>query len=176
MKRLFFIFALVVALVGGAALPSFALEQKSEQQKIPVLIDGLPVIFDMQPVIENGRTLVPFRAIAEALNVAVSWAGDVQTVSATGGGIAVKLQIGNQTAYCNDLPIPLDVPPAIQNGRTLIPLRFFTEAYNCAVVWHAPNNTVRITSPPKKLTVMGFYALGDSKKSSWTNLFGRPYP
>lgn len=70
----------------------------------------------------------------------------------------------------------MDVPPVIQNGRTLIPLRFFSEAYNCEVVWDGPNNTVRITSPPKEMVVTGFYALGDSKTSSWTNLFGKPYP
>jgi hypothetical protein len=176
MQRLFFTFALVIALVGGLALPAFAQEQKDEQQKIPVLIDGLPVVFDVQPVIENGRTLVPFRAIAEALNVAVNWDGDTQTVSATDGETSVRLQIGNKTSYHNDVPITLDVPPVIQNGRTLIPLRFFSEAYNCEVVWDGPNNTVRITSPPKEMVVTGFYALGDSKTSSWTNLFGKPYP
>ena len=176
MQRLFFTFALVIALVGGLALPAFAQEQKDEQQKIPVLIDGLPVVFDVQPVIENGRTLVPFRAIAEALNVAVNWDGDTQTVSATDGETSVRLQIGNKTSYHNDVPITLDVPPVIQNGRTLIPLRFFSEAYNCEVVWDGPNNTVRINSPPKEMVVTGFYALGDSKTSSWTNLFGKPYP
>ena len=177
MKRFFITFVLVIVLVAGFALPSLAQGQKSGQQKkISVLIDGLPVDFDMLPVIENGRTLVPFRAIAEALNVAVSWEDSARVVSATGGETAVRLQIGNYTAYCNDVPIPLDVPPVIQNGRTLIPLRFFSEAYNCEVVWDTPNNTIRIISSPKKMAVTGFYALGDSKTSSWTNLFGRQYP
>jgi spore germination protein YaaH len=61
-------------------------------------------------------------------------------------------------------------------GRTLIPLRFFGEAFNCKVEWDDSINGVRITSPPKEMTVIGFYALGDSKTSSWTNLFGKPYP
>jgi len=176
MQRLLFTFAVVIALVGCLTLPAFAQEQKAEQQKIPVLIDGLPVVFDVQPVIENGRTLVPFRAIAETLNVAVSWDGDTQTVSAADGETSVRLQIANKTAYRNNVPITLDVPPVIKNGRTLIPLRFFSEAYNCEVVWDGPDNTVRITSPPKEMAVTGFYALGDSKTSSWTNLFGKPYP
>lgn len=176
MQKWFCTFALVLALVGGLALPAFAQEQEAEQQNIPVLIDGLPVAFDVQPAIENGRTLVPFRAIAQALHVAVSWDGDTQTVSATDGETSVRLQIGNTTAYHNDVPITLDVPPVIQNGRTLIPLRFFSEAFNCEVVWDGPNNTVRITSPPQEMVVTGFYALGDSKTSSWTDLFGKPYP
>ncbi len=172
MKRTFLKLTLIVALVGGLALPAFAQEQK----EIPVLTDGLPVVFDVQPIIESGRTLVPFRAIAESLNVAVSWDGDTQTVSATDGETFVRLQIGNKTAYHNDVPIALDVPPVIQKGRTLIPLRFFSEAYNCEVVWDGPNNTVRIASPPKEMNIIGFYALGDKQTSSWTNLFGEPYP
>jgi len=172
MKRKFLKLTLIVALVAGLALPAFAQEQK----EIPVLIDGLPVVFDVQPVIENGRTLVPFRAIAEALNVKVGWDGITQTVSATDGKTFVRLQIGNKTAYHNDVPITLDVPPVIQNGRTLIPLRFFSEAYNCEVVWDGSNNTVRIASPPKEMNIIGFYALGDKQTSSWTNLFGKPYP
>ncbi|CEP68346.1 Copper amine oxidase-like, N-terminal [Moorella glycerini] len=70
MKRLLFITLIsVVMLASGFALPAFA----QEQQEIPFLIDGLPVIFDVQPVIQNGRTLVPFRATAEALSVKVTW-------------------------------------------------------------------------------------------------------
>jgi len=172
MKRLFLTFTLIIILAGNFVLPAFA----QEQQEIPVLIDGLPVTFDVQPIIQHERTLVPFRAVAEALNVAVSWDGDSRTVGAADGKTSVRLQIGNKTAYRNDNPITLDAPPVIQDGRTLIPLCFFSEAYNCEVVWDGPNHTVRITSPPKEMTVIGFYALGDSKTSSWTNLFGKPYP
>ncbi len=176
MKRLFLTFTLIVTLAGGLALPASAQDQNGEHAKILVLIDGLPIALDAQPVIKDGRTLVPFRAIAEALNVDVNWDGDTKTVGATDGKISVRLQIGNKTAYRNDNPITLDVPPVIQGGRTLIPIRFFSEAFNCEVVWSGPNNTVRITSPPKKMTVIGFYALGDKQTSSWTNLFGIPYP
>lgn len=173
MKRLLFITLIsVVMQAGGFALPAFA----QEQQKIPVLIDGLPVIFDVQPVIQSGRTLVPFRAIAEALNVRVNWDDTTQTISATDGKTSIRLQIGNKTAYRNNSPLLLDVPPQILNGRTLIPLRFFSEALNCTVEWDDSINGVRIASPPKEMTVIGFYALGDSKTSSWTNLFGKSYP
>jgi hypothetical protein len=162
MKRLFLTFTLIVTLAGVLALPAFAQEQNEKQTKISVLIDGLPVAFDVPPVIENGRTLVPFRAIAEALNVEINWDGDTQIISATGGKTSVRLQIGNKTAYRNETTISLDVPPKIINGRTLIPLRFFSEAFDCQVKWDSDRNEVRITSPPLEMTVVGFYALGDS--------------
>ncbi|KWX06365.1 copper amine oxidase [Hydrogenibacillus schlegelii] len=173
MRRLLLLaLTVMITVAGGFALPAFA----QDQQKIPVLIDELPVAFDVQPVIQNGRTLVPFRVIAEALNVKVTWDGTTQTISATDGKISIRLQIGNKTAYRNENPITLDVPPQILNGRTLIPLRFFSEAFGCQVAWDNSFNGVRITSPPKEMAVIGFYALGDSKTSSWTNLFGKPYP
>ncbi|MDI6601077.1 MAG: stalk domain-containing protein [Thermoanaerobacteraceae bacterium] len=173
MKRvLFIILILSIILTGSFSSTAFA----QGQQEISVLIDGLPVAFDVYPVIQNGRTLVPFKPIAEALNVKVTWDGAAQTVNATDDKTSIRLQIGSKTAYRNETPITLDVPPQILNGRTLIPLRFFSEAFNCKVVWDNSIGQVLITSPPKQMAVIGFYALGDSKTSSWTNLFGKPYP
>lgn len=149
---------------------------RTDPVSLTVLLDGLPVIFDAKPVIQQNRTLVPFRAIAEALNVNVSWDNTSKTVKATGGGTLIQMQIGNEIAFCNGEPITLDVPPVILNGRTLIPLRFFSEAFDCIVSWDPSTYSVEITSGPKEMTVIGFYALGDSRTSSWTNLFGQAYP
>ncbi len=153
--------------------PVLAQEQARETL---VLIDNLPVSFDVQPVIQNGRTLVPFRAIAEALNISVNWDGAAQTVEATDGITRVILQIGSKNASKNGAAISLDVPPVILDGRTLIPLRFFSEAFNCDVLWDPDTYRVEIMSGPKEMTVIGFYALGDSATSSWTNLFRKAYP
>ncbi|MDI6632465.1 MAG: stalk domain-containing protein [Thermoanaerobacteraceae bacterium] len=174
MSRLVFVFFMVVVILAAVA-PQPAAAQ-GYLQEVSVLLDGLPVHFDVQPVIKNGRTLVPFRAIGEALNVAVSWDGATRTVSATGGGVSISLQIGSVKAYRNNTPITLDVPPQILNGRTLVPLRFFSEAFGCTVLWDGAARTAKIASPPKKMTVIGFYALGGPQTSSWTNLFGKAYP
>ncbi|MEW6572378.1 MAG: stalk domain-containing protein [Bacillota bacterium] len=174
MSRLVFVFFMVVVILAAVALPPAAAQQQPKE--VSVLLDGLPVHFDVQPVIKNGRTLVPFRAIGEALNVAVSWDGTTSTVGATGGGDSISLQIGNVTAYHNNTPVTLDVPPQILNGRTLVPLRFFSEAFGCTVLWDAGARTAKIASPPKKMTVIGFYALGDAQTSSWADLFGKAYP
>lgn len=156
-KSLLLIIAFTVILTGFFSPPAKAQEQP---QVIPVLIDGLPVVFDVQPVIANGRTLVPFRAIAEALNVNVTWDGANQTILASDGKISVRLQIGDITAYRNEISVTLEAPPVILDGRTLIPLRFFSEAFNCQVVWDEAERSVKITSPLKLMTVTGFYTLG----------------
>jgi len=113
---------------------------------IQVFIDGVPVAFDVLPVIINNRTMVPFRAVVEALNVKVTWNGADRTVIATGGDLSVRLQIANKTAYRNGAPFILDSPPVIINGRTLIPLRFFSEAFSCKVEWDEAARCVIITS------------------------------
>jgi hypothetical protein len=164
---------LIIILLVVFTFPACAQEQGEE---IKVFVDGLPVSTDVQPVIRGGRTLVPFRTIAEALNIKVNWDIATQTVEATYGENLVRLQIDNKNAWRNGETVPLDVPPVIIAGRTLIPLRFFSEAFNYEVLWDAATYRVDIISCLKEMNVIGFYALGDSKTSSWTNLFRKAYP
>ena len=172
MKKALLCLAAALLIIGCAAPAAMAQEEKA----IQVFVDNIPVAFDVKPVIQDGRTLVPFRAIAEALGVQVEWDDASKTVTATDGEKVVALQIGSKTAYLSGTPVALDVAPVISGGRTIIPLRFFSEAFDCAVEWDGDNRVVSVTSPPREMTVIGFYALGDSKTSSWTNLFGVPYP
>lgn len=167
---------LLVSLIALTAVFPPTVLAGEQPKTIPVFIDGLQVKFDVQPLIRSGYTMVPFRAIAEALNVKVTWDPATKTVNATDGTTSVRLQIGNTTAHRNNSPITLEAPPIIISGKTLIPLRFFSEAFGCKVAWEAATKTVRIASPPRKMPVIGFYALGDSKTSSWKNLFGLDYP
>ncbi|KUO50246.1 MAG: copper amine oxidase [Desulfitibacter sp. BRH_c19] len=171
MKRLIGVLFLSICIIFSLSPITFA-----QEERISVLVDGLPTNFDVEPIIENGRTLVPFRAIAEDLNVKVEWDGGSQTINATDKGTSIQLQIGSSTAYINEMAVTLDVSPQIINGRTLIPLRFFSEAFNCNVEWIGSRNEVKIISAPAEMKVIGFYALGDTRTSSWTNLFGAPYP
>jgi len=143
---------------------------------ISVLLDNLPIRFDVQPQIIDGRALVPFRLIAQALNISVDWDNNNRTVFASDGKTRIILQIDNKIAHINDMPITLDSPPIIINGRTLIPLRFFSEAFGCQVDWIAKTRTITIVSPPRAMNVIGFYALGAGEASSWLDLFGAPYP
>jgi hypothetical protein len=97
------------------------------------------------PVIEQGRTLVPLRAIFEALGADVKWDGSTQTVIAIKAGKEIKLIIGGQ-AYKNGQPVTLDVPAKIVDGRTMVPLRFVSEALGTSVRWEDATQTVSIYS------------------------------
>ena len=151
-------------------------QNATADQGITVLLDHLPLPSDTAPMLLQGHTLVPFRVIAEALHVHVAWDNSTRTVTAWNSKTKIQLQINNQTASINQNPVSLETPPVIINNRVLVPLRFFSEVFECQVDWDNNNKTVSINSPAQNMSVIGFYALGDEKTSSWQNLFARPYP
>lgn len=113
-----------------------------------VFLDGNQLQFDVSPVIENDRTLVPMRAIFEALGAEISWDEITKTVTAVKGDVKISLTVGSKTAYKNGEPFVLDVPAKIIGGRTMVPLRFISESLGAGVYWEGSTQTVRITSRP----------------------------
>lgn len=119
---------------------------KVMEGSISVLIDGVSISFDVPPVMENNRVLVPLRAILEALGSDVQWDRTTQTVTATKGETTVRLSIGVKTAYKNGTPFILDVPAKIVGGRTMVPLRFVSETLGAKVDWDQKTQTAIISS------------------------------
>ena len=111
-----------------------------------VKLNGTTLSFDVPPIIESDRTLVPLRAIFEALGASVSWSEETQTVTAVKNNTTLSLQIGSDTLTKNNEPIPLDVPARLINNRTMIPARAISEALGATVDWDEETNTVIITS------------------------------
>ena len=135
MKRTFLLTIFLVLLLATTA---FAAQPT-------VILDGNTLNFDVPPTIESGRTLVPLRAIFEALGANIEWDGSTQTVTASKDNTEIKLVIGGQ-AYKNGQLVPLDVPAKIIDNRTLVPLRFVSEALGCDVEWDGTNQIITITS------------------------------
>ena len=113
---------------------------------IRVFVDGVQLVFDQPPIIQNGRTLVPLRGIFEALGAHVTWDGPTQTVTAIKPGVVISLRIGSNILVRNNVNITLDVPAQILNGRTLVPVRAIAESFGADVLWDGPTYTVVITS------------------------------
>ena len=113
--------------------------------EISVTLNGEKIKFDQPPVLYRDRTMVPLRAIFEALGADVSWAEDIQTAYGKKDGITVSATIGNTNIFKNDETIPFDVPSIIVNGRTLVPSRAVAESFGCKVAWDGATNTVIIT-------------------------------
>lgn len=126
--------------------PDVAGTTSNGEREIVVTINGNPVSFDQPPVMQNDRTLVPLRAIFEALGGSVEWEDSTQTVTSVRGSTTVKLTIGSNLLYVNGTPIELDVPAQLIGGRTLVPVRAVAESFRCHVDWDDETQTVLITN------------------------------
>ena len=115
---------------------------------IKVIVDDSELLLDVAPEIRSGRTLVPLRAIFEALDATVSWDDATRTVTAKQGDTTIVLQIDNPIAQVNGKPVRLDQAPVISGGRTLVPVRFVSEALGAQVMWDGDTRTVFIDSRP----------------------------
>ncbi|HIU56769.1 MAG TPA: copper amine oxidase N-terminal domain-containing protein [Candidatus Ornithomonoglobus merdipullorum] len=105
------------------------------------------------PVIENDRTLLPVRAVIEALGGTIEWNGDTRTATLTYGSDVIELTIDNVTAYLNGTPQTLDTAPVIINDRTMLPIRFISESFRFEVEWEASTQTITITNTTQVETV-----------------------
>lgn len=115
-------------------------------KSISVFIDNEELLFDQPPIIEEGRTLVPARAIFEAFHLDVDWNGATQTVKASNSERDIILRIDDTTAYVDGEVHMLDVPARIINDRTLVPARFIAESLNCDVFWNGDEQRVDIVT------------------------------
>jgi len=112
---------------------------------ISVINNGSALTFDQPPIVENGRTLVPLRAIFEELGADIEWDQSTQTVTAVRGDIKITIQIGSNILTRNGEQITLDVPPQIVGGRSLVPLRAIAESFGVEVDWNANTRIATIT-------------------------------
>lgn len=115
------------------------------ESNIKVIVDEVELQFDVPPQMINGRTMVPLRAIFEAMGAVVQWDEDTQTISAYKNDIIILMQINNNSIFKNYTSINIDVPPQIINGRTLVPVRVIAECLGATVQWDDSTSTVVIT-------------------------------
>ena len=123
----------------------FGGEPNTWEEDIRVIVNGDEVVFpDQKPAIVNDRTLVPLRAIFEALKAEVEWDDETKTVTSKKGDISVSLAIDSDRLYQNGQEKILDVPAQIMNGRTMVPVRAISEAFQCQVGWDQNTRTVTV--------------------------------
>lgn len=112
-------------------------------------VDGASKSIDEQgtvPVIRNDRTLLPVRAVFEAMGGTVGWDNASRVVTLTKDGKTLYLGINNTLSWdSNGKYYTLDSAPIILNNRTMLPIRFVVEYFGGSVSWNATTKTVTIT-------------------------------
>jgi hypothetical protein len=116
-------------------------------QGIKATVNGDRVQFpDMKPTMMNGRVMVPVRGVFEHMDSTVMWDAEAGMVTAQRGNDIIKLPVNSQFATVNGKRVRLDTPATVRSGRTMVPLRFLSEALGAGVDWVASSRTVEITT------------------------------
>lgn len=118
----------------------------TSNNEISILLDSKKMNFTQSPVIENGTTLVPMRAIFETMGASVDWDNETKTVTSVKDNTTIKLTLDSTSAIVNDKEISLAVPAKLINGNTMVPLRFVSESLGAEVKWDGESKTVTINS------------------------------
>jgi L,D-peptidoglycan transpeptidase YkuD (ErfK/YbiS/YcfS/YnhG family) len=131
-----------VIIQGTAQMISEALN--SIDREIKVNLNGKELSFDVRPVITGGRTLVPARAIFEALGLTLEWDEKTGTVTGKNEAKTIVLMAGHDKAIIDGNISNLDVPARIIDNRMMVPVRFISECFGAQVGWNQENSTVII--------------------------------
>ncbi len=85
---------------------------------------------EVKPIIENNRTMLPLRALAEILDAKVIWNDATRTASFTRDGLTALIQIdGNKIVLSNGKTIDLEAKPLNVNGRIYLPLVYVGQVF-----------------------------------------------
>ena len=117
-------------------------------ENITVMLNGQAMDFDVAPIIQNDRVLVPMRAIFEELHCSVDYTdidGKQIITAKLNENNSIGLVIGSDEMQIHNQKIKLDTAPIIVNDRTLVPLRAVSEAFDYDVNWDEDTKTVTIS-------------------------------
>ncbi len=148
----------VLAAAGISAL--FAVTAMAENDVVSVTVDNSPVEFDQNPVIVEGHTLVPVRAVFEKAGAEVDWDQPTQTATIKKEGYVVTIKYGDSVMYKNGEAVELEQPADVINNRTMIPVRAIAEAMDFAVTWDGHHSLILISTTGKPYRAFAFLKTG----------------
>lgn len=138
-----------ILIAANIAIPANITLAKSESkthQEVKVYFNEEKIEFDQQPIIVDGRTKVPFRAIFETMGTVVYHrVKDNSILAITRDGDAIYHVIGTNKATKNGKEFTFDSTSELKNDRTLIPVRMVADLLNAKVEWDGNTSEVDIT-------------------------------
>ncbi|MEG1721173.1 MAG: N-acetylmuramoyl-L-alanine amidase family protein [Pseudoflavonifractor sp.] len=174
MKKIALFLALALALVfpAQAAAPNGSIPielhhetsgryEPGQADVVALTLDGEPLSAQVPAMVQNSRTLVPVRAVAEPLGATVLWAPETRQVILRKGSSTIVLTLGSATALVNgkETLLPDGVPACVIKYKgseaTMVPLRFVSEALGAQVTWQQETYTadlVRAISTNTQIT------------------------
>lgn len=110
-------------------------------------------------VVIDGRTLVPLRALGEALGATIKWDASKQEIQIekmlnqtdskgviTKNNMLLQMYVNEHRIFKNGEEEMLDVAPQIIDGSTMVPVKVATDFFGAKASWDNDSYAVRITS------------------------------
>lgn len=150
------VFALLLTLLPVSAIAA--------EKNVQIVIDGKKLALDVKPQIVNGRTLVPYRAIAEGLGGTVKYDSKTKKVTITKGTTKIELTLGSKTAKINQSSVTLEAAPISVQGTLLVPLRFVGQSLGVWVNWNSEQSTATLVTKKSIKHALGTTTLNSVPK------------
>lgn len=115
--------------------------------EIRIKINERTVATDSAPYIIKNHTMVPVRAVSEALGCEVEWHAEERIVTIQKEEKTINLTIDQNYAEVGGECVELEPSAQIKYNRTYVPLRFVAETLGAEVSWEEAEQTVMITAP-----------------------------
>ena len=136
------------SLTGGKQIQTRAgSSDSSSDYNVSVYLNGTLVDFpDQKPFIDVSadRVFVPVRFVSEALGAQVEWVREEQKILINKDGKQIALYVGRKEVFVDGRKYTLDVAVRLVNGRTMVPLRFVSEALGAGVKWTGQGSGGRV--------------------------------
>lgn len=153
------------------------LHANAPRDLVRIWIGDFYVMSDVYPFVENNRTYVPIRFVAEALGYDVQWLPETRQVRITGTDKTITLTLDSDLADVSGMLYTLDAPARARHNRTFVPLRFIAEAFGKKVNYYKTSRVVAIgtgyrerESYPIKYYAPGVVFIPDYKVNFITHL------
>lgn len=128
----------MIPITKGQRLPNVA--------SFAVVLNSSFVDFDVQPRVDEGVPMTPFRHLIEKAGGTVLWENMNKSVKAKAEGKDISFQIGDKNAKINSLSVSLETAPYLDRGRTIVPLSFLSDALDVTIEYDKETGHVLITS------------------------------
>jgi hypothetical protein len=113
---------------------------------LQVAFDGQRIAFDVQPRVEAGLPIAPFRQIFEHTGGQVMWVPQTRVVRAVNADREVIITVGKKQAQVNGENVSMARPAYVEKGRTIVPLAFVGKALDVNVKYDPATGHLQITS------------------------------
>ena len=147
-----FVLALVLLLLSSTLFETKETVVKANdtlfEAPVCMTVNGYYIKTDTPCYLEGGYTMVPIRALSEALCAdRIDWNEKTSAAVITKKNTTITLKKGSKTSVVNGKNVTMNAAAVIHSGRLYVPVRFVAEALNTDVSWNASTYTVSITAP-----------------------------